>query len=264
DKRFVIDQEIGRGASAFVFLVTDRISGARSALKLLRPELSHAISDARFVREMAIGKELRHPNILPIIECGSVEGRPYFTMPYISGESLRERLARQRQLPLHAALGIARQVAAALDYAHEKGVVHRDIKPGNLLLTGDQLLVADFGIARAMIIAPGEELTESGFSVGTPEYMSPEQISAERALDGRTDLYALGCVLYEMLAGAAPFTGPTAQATMARHHTGVAPSLALLHPEMSPSIDAAIQRALAKAPEDRYQTGHAFMTALDR
>src|SRR3954471_1691820 len=216
--RYRIERELGHGGAAFVFLAYDTLEDRKIALKVLRPELVAAMGEARFQREIAIVRTLEHENILPLLDAGSTDGLIFFTMPFVDGETLRTRIKREKQLPLDEAVGIAREVGRALDYAHQKGLVHRDIKPANILLSGGRVVVADFGIARAMKVASGEEITtQSGFAIGTPEYMSPEQALGQRDLDGRCDIYALGCVLYEMLVGEPPFTGPTAQAIVARH-----------------------------------------------
>jgi len=217
---------------ATVYLARDLKHDRLVAIKLLRPELGAVIGAQRFLTEVRTTASLQHPHILPLFDSGAVSDDEqlitdsrlptadsrllFYVMPYVQGESLRDRLTRERQLPVDDAVRITRDVAAALGYAHEHGVVHRDIKPENILLTGGQAVVADFGIARAVSTASGDRLTETGLALGTPHYMSPEQASADPQLDGRTDIYALGCVLYEMLAGEPPYTGPTAHAIIAR------------------------------------------------
>jgi eukaryotic-like serine/threonine-protein kinase len=220
----------------------------------------------RFVRETAIAARLNHPHVLPLFDSGLLEagtGEPvlYYALPYVDGHSLRERLRTQPPLPIAAAVAIALQVAEALDHAHERGIVHRDIKPENVLLAGEHAFVADFGIALALDVAGGERLTRTGLSLGTPAYMSPEQATTGR-IDGRSDLYSLACMLYEMLAGQPPFTGATAQAVLARHATHGVPSLRALRLSVPPGVEQVIARALAKRPEDRFATGGAFAAAL--
>jgi eukaryotic-like serine/threonine-protein kinase len=215
--RYAIERELGRGGMATVYLAADRKHGRRVAIKVLDPELASAIGPGRFLQEIQIAARLTHPNILPLHDSGEANGLLYYVMPYVEGESLRDRLERERHLTLDAAIQVVRHVAAALAYAHGHGVVHRDIKPENILLTGGQAIVADFGIARAIDAAGSQHLTGTGLAIGTPAYMSPEQVGAERTLDGRTDIYSLACVAYEMLGGEPPFTGPSAQAVMARH-----------------------------------------------
>jgi serine/threonine-protein kinase len=216
-----------------------------------------------------LAARLQHPHILTVHDSGESDGQLWFTMPYVEGETLRRRLARERQLPVDEAVRIARETAQALQYAHERGVIHRDIKPENLLLTTDgSVLVADFGIARPVGGSQGWDgstvtaLTEAGLVVGTAAYMSPEQASSDRELDGRSDIYSLGCVLYEMLAGEPPFTGPTAQAVMVRRFTDQVPSARRMRPAVPAGLDAAIRRAMAKSPEERFPSAAAFAEAL--
>jgi len=209
--RYELDREIGSGGMAHVFHAYDRQHDRDVAIKVMRPELSAAIGVERFLREIRIEARLQHPNILPLHDSGAADGLLYYVMPYVEGESRRERIRREKQLPVPEAIRIAREVADALDYAHRHNVVHRDIKPGNILLSGGHPLVADFGLARAVSAADEDSLTASGIAVGTAEYMSPEQASGESEVDGRSDIYALGCVMYEMLAGDPPFTGRTVQ-----------------------------------------------------
>ena len=262
--RYRIERELGHGGAAFVFLAHDTLEDKKIALKVLRPELVAAMGEARFQREIAIVRTLEHENILPLLDAGSTDGLIFFTMPFVDGETLRTRIKREKQLPLDEAVGIAREVGRALDYAHQRGLVHRDIKPANILLSGGRVVVADFGIARAMKVASGEEITtQSGFAIGTPEYMSPEQALGQRDLDGRCDIYALGCVLYEMLVGEPPFTGPTAQAIVARHCQEAPHSIRLIRSTVPTGVERAIGRALAKVPADRYTTAGAFIKDLD-
>jgi serine/threonine-protein kinase len=248
---------------ATVFLARDLKHDRPVALKVLHPELAASLGPERFQREVRLAARLQHPHILTVHDSGEGAGLLWFTMPYVEGESLRDRLARDTQLPIEEALQIVRQAAQALEYAHLHGVIHRDIKPENLLLTRDgNTLVADFGIARG--VGEGDQrLTETGLAVGTPAYMSPEQASAEKAVDARTDVYSLGAVLFELLAGEPPFTGPTAQAIMAKRLTGQVPSLRVVRPEVPPAIDQAVRKALAPVPADRYASMAEFRRALD-
>jgi len=262
--RLAIDRELGRGGTAVVYLARETATGRAVALKLLRQELAAAVGVPRFLREIEIEGRLNHPHILPIFDSGSVDGRPFYTMPYVEGETLRDRIRRERQLPLPAALSIARAVAGALDHAHSRGVVHRDVKPANILLARDGgVFLADFGIARAMTVATGDQITDSGIFVGTPEYMSPEQAAVKPSLDARSDVYALGCVVYEMLGGEPPFTGPTAQAIVARHCQEPPRSLAVIRPSLGPGVQRVLERALAKVPADRFATPSEMVDALD-
>jgi len=263
-ERYTIEREIGRGGMAFVLLARDVRYDRLVALKILRPELAAAVGDQRFLREIRVAATLQHQNILPLYDSGAVNNLLYYVMPYVEGESLRDRLEREGQLPVDEALRIAREVADALSYAHSHDVVHRDIKPENILLTGGHALVADFGIARAITSASGEKLTETGIAIGTPAYMSPEQGSAEARLDGRADIYALGCVLYEMLAGEPPFTGPSAQAILARHSRDPVPPLRTVRRTIPEWLEAEIERALEKVPADRFPTAAQFAEALAR
>ena len=233
--RYTIAQELGRGGMAAVYLAQDLKHGRSIALKVLRPELATALGPERFVREIEIAARLTHPNILPLHDSGEAGGLLYYVMPYVEGESLRSRLAREGPLPLDQALEIAREVADALGYAHAHGVVHRDIKPENILLQSGHAVVADFGIARAIWEVAGDRLTETGIAVGSPAYMSPEQAGAEAHIDGRSDIYALGCVLYEMLAGEPPFTGPTPRAVAAKHMRQSVPSIRVTRPGGRPT-----------------------------
>ena len=216
--RYRIERELGRGGMATVYVAEDLKHRRQVAIKVMRPELSASMGADRFLREVEIAAKLSHPNILPVYDSGEADGLLYYVMPLVEGESLPERMARDKQMPALEALRLAREVAEALAYAHARGIVHRDIKPANILLWAGHALVADFGIARAME-SSGEALTQTGLAIGTPVYMSPEQATGATDIDGRTDIYALGCVLYEMLAGEPPFTGPTVQAIIARSLT---------------------------------------------
>src|SRR5438128_8255116 len=247
---------------AIVFLARDLKHDRSVALKVLRPELSAALGAERFHREIQLAAKLQHPNILPLYDSGEAEGSLYYVMPFVEGESLRDRLEREGQLPIEDALRVTREVADALSYAQSRDVVHRDIKPENILLSSDHCLVADFGIARAITAAGGERLTETGIAVGTPAYMSPEQAGAEARIDGRADIYALGCVLYEMLTGEPPFTGSSAQAVMARHSMDPVPPLRTVRKAVPPVMEQAVLKALEKVPADRFATAGQFAAAL--
>jgi serine/threonine-protein kinase len=259
--RYRLERELGRGGMATVFLAHDLRHKRSVALKVLHPELAQTLGPERFHREIETVARLQHPHILTVHDSGEAEGLLWFTMPYVEGESLRDRLNRERQLPVEDAVRIATDAARALQYAHEHGVIHRDIKPENLLLTTDgSTLVADFGIARAL--AGEDQLTHTGMSVGTPAYMSPEQAAGDRAVDARTDVYSLGTVLYEMLAGEPPFTGPTAQAITAKRLTSEAPRLHLVRASVPESVEDAVARALASLPADRFGSAAEFARAL--
>jgi eukaryotic-like serine/threonine-protein kinase len=260
--RYLLERELGRGGMATVYLARDLRHDRLVALKVLRSDLAAALGPERFEREIRLAGALQHPHILTVLDSGTAAGRLWFTMPYVEGESLRARLDREGQFPLDQAIQLASEVADALDWAHRHGVVHRDVKPENILLTGSHALVADFGIARSLGETDQARLTETGIVVGTPAYMSPEQASGERMLDGRTDLYALACVLYEMLAGEPPYTGPTAQAVIARRLGDPVPSVRRTRESVPPAVDAALTRGLAKAPADRFPTGAELAAAL--
>jgi tRNA A-37 threonylcarbamoyl transferase component Bud32 len=264
--RYDIEREIGHGGMARVYAATDRRTGERVAVKVLRPELSEAVAAARFVREIAIEGRLRHDNILAVADSGVAAGQLYCVASLIEGESLSDRLRREGPLSLDDTLSIARDVAAALDYAHRHGVIHRDVKPANILLTLSPVrraVVADFGIAHVIGDVAGDNLTESGLVIGTPEYMSPEQGAGERQLDGRSDVYALGCVVYAMLAGEPPFTGPTPQAVIARHRHERPHSLRIVRPAISAGVERAVEKALSKARADRFATAGELVAALE-
>jgi serine/threonine-protein kinase len=260
--RYTVERELGRGGMAVVFLAHDAKHDRRVAIKVLRPELAAALGAERFLREIEIATRLTHPHILPVHDSGKAGGLLYYVMPFVEGESLRSRLDRERQLPLEDALQITREVADALSHAHSHDVVHRDIKPENILISGGHAVVSDFGIARAITAAGGERLTETGIALGTPAYMSPEQASGEHRVDGRSDVYTLGCVLYEMLAGHPPFTGTTAQEVLARHSLDAVPRLSAARPAVPPQIERAVNIALAKVPADRFRTAQQFSDAL--
>ena len=257
--RYRLEREIGRGGMAIVFLAADLRHDRRVAIKVMRPEVAISLGRERFLREIHIAAGLSHPNILPLHDSGEAGGVLFYVMPYVDGESLRERIVRERKMSLEGALLIAREVSDALGHAHRQGVVHRDIKPENILLSSGHALVADFGIARALHAARGGT-TETGVALGTPTYMSPEQIAGNE-LDGRSDVYSLGCVLYEMLAGLPPFAGPP-EAVMARHLMDPAPPVRTLRPDLPAWVDPVVARALAKVPADRFADAAALAAAL--
>jgi serine/threonine protein kinase/Tfp pilus assembly protein PilF len=262
--RYRIEEEIGRGGMAAVYLAEDLKHGRKVAIKVLLPGGGQSYEPQRFLREIRIAARLSHPQILPVHDSGECDGLLYFVMPYAGCETLRDRLTREGQLPIDAALRINRAVATALGYAHRHHVIHRDIKPENILLQEGEPVVADFGVATAMSAAGGDNvyITDRGFAVGTPAYMSPEQASGERDLDGRSDLYSLACVLYEMLSGQPPFAGSSPRATMARHAVETPPPIRALRPTIPLAIELALQRALAKSPAERYPTMAEFCEAL--
>jgi serine/threonine-protein kinase len=260
--RYRVERLLGQGGMAVVYLARDLRHDRLVALKLLRPELTAIIGADRFLQEIRVVAQLQHPHILPLFDSGEADGLLFYVMPYVEGESLRMRLQRERQLAIDDAVRIAEQVASALDYAHRQGVIHRDIKPENILLRDAQAVIADFGIALAVSNAGGARLTETGLSLGTPHYMSPEQATGDRELDRRTDIYALGAVLYEMLVGEPPHTGPTAQAVIAKLLTEDAHSVMAQRHTVAAHVDRAIARALAKLPADRWATAGEFAAAL--
>ncbi|HET9066935.1 MAG TPA: protein kinase [Gemmatimonadales bacterium] len=258
--RYTIERVLGEGGMATVYLAEDLKHHRKVAVKVMRPELAETLGTDRFLREVEIAAKLNHQNILPVYDSGAADGILYFVMPVVEGESLPARLKREKHLPVGEALRLTREVAEALAYAHKRGIIHRDIKPANILIHEGHALVSDFGIARATEDAGA--LTKTGIAIGTPSYMSPEQASGETNLDGRTDVYALGCVLYEMLAGEPPFTGPTAQAIITRSITEEPRPLTRSRSGLAPAVDAAVLQALAKSPADRYATATDMATAL--
>ena len=271
--RYRIERELGQGGMATVYLAHDLKHNRPVAIKVLRPELAAALGADRFLREIETTANLRHPNILPLFDSGAIPLTPdpspltrqllFYVMPFIDGESLRDRLRREGQLSIPDALQIAREVADALGYAHSRNVIHRDIKPENILLERGHAVVADFGIARAASTAGAGRLTQTGMAIGTPAYMSPEQSVGESGVDARSDLYALGCVLYEMLAGEAPWSGPNAQAIIAKRFMEPVPHISTLRSTVSPALEAAVSRLLARSPADRFATAEEFVAALD-
>jgi len=261
-ERYAIQRVIGSGATATVYLAREVKHDRLVALKLLHPQLRAEVGAERFMREIEIAANLSHPHILPLFDSGEIDDFVYFTMPYVEGPTLRERLDAEPQLPIDESVSIATDVADALAHAHEHGILHRDIKPANILLMGEHAVVGDFGVGRAILAAGGSALTSSGIVIGTPLYMSPEQASGEARLDGRSDIYALGCVLYEMLAGEPPFTGGTAQAVIARHLAGTIPRVEVVRPHIPERLAGIVDRALAKSPADRYATAQEFASEL--
>jgi eukaryotic-like serine/threonine-protein kinase len=261
---YTLVRELGRGGMATVFLATDRKHDRPVALKVLHPELAQTLGPERFQREIRLAARLQHPHVLTVHDSGQTAGHLWFTMPFVEGETLRERLRRERQLSLDDALQIGRQAAQALEYAHAHGIVHRDIKPENLLLTRDgNTLVADFGIARALGADTDDALTQTGVSVGTPAYMSPEQATGDRELDARTDIYSLGAVIFEMLAGEQPYIGPTVQSILMKRLTEPVPSIRRTRPTVPEDVDQAVMKALAVVPADRFATAAQFAHALE-
>ena len=263
EDRYAIEREVGSGGMATVYLAEDLPHDRQVAIKVLRPDLAAALGSERFHREIKIAARLRHPHILPLYDSGGADGLLYYVMPFVSGDSLRDRLVREKQLSIDDALNIAREVAEALDYAHGQGVIHRDIKPENILLSSGHAEVVDFWIARACGgRSSAEHLTQAGIAMGTPAYMSPEQASTSHELDGRSDVYALGCVLYEMLAGQPPFVGPTVESVVQQHLTAPAPRVTLIRSSVPLSVERLLQKALEKTPADRYPSAAMFAKAI--
>jgi len=260
--RYAVESEIGRGGMATVFLAEDLKHHRKVAIKVLHPEIASSLGGERFLQEIEIVAGLDHPHILPLHDSGAADGLLYYVMPYVEGESLRDLLQRETQLPVDEAVRIASEVAGALGSAHRHGVVHRDIKPGNVLLSEGHARVADFGIARAVSSVGAEKMTATGLAVGTPAYMSPEQAAGEE-VDERSDIYALGCVLYEMLAGEPPLVGPTTQSTAAKRLTDRPTPLPALRDSVSPGLDAVVEKSLSRSPADRFRTADDFAMALD-
>jgi eukaryotic-like serine/threonine-protein kinase len=262
--RYRLGAEIGRGGMAAVYRAEDVRHGRSVAVKVLDPELI-SVAAERFVREIRFTGQLSHPHILPLLDSGEVDGIPFYVMPLVGGESLRDRIGREGALPIAEAVRLATEVASALDYAHRQGVVHRDIKPENILLQDGHAMVADFGIAKALSSGTGgATITATGVAVGTPAYMAPEQVLAERDVDGRADIYALGCVLFEMITGAPPFHGGSAQAVMSRHAKDAVPSIRSVRPSVPTELERTVTRALAKTPADRFRSAAEFSDALGR
>jgi serine/threonine protein kinase/tetratricopeptide (TPR) repeat protein len=260
--RYAVERELGRGGMATVYLADDLKHHRQVAIKVLRPELGYLLGPERFSREIRVAASLNHPHILPLYDSGDAEGLLYYVMPYVRGESLRQKLQQERQVGIEEAIRLVRQVASALDHAHAHGLVHRDIKPENILLHESEAMVTDFGIALAASGAPTQRLTQTGLMVGTPAYMSPEQAAGDRALDARSDVYSLGCMLYELLTGEPPYTGATAQAVIAKRFTEPVPRVRRVRAAVPPEVEQAVTRALARAPGDRFKSAGAFADAL--
>src|SRR5256712_12406188 len=260
--RYALERELGHGGMATVYLARDLRHGRPVAIKVLRHEIAAALGPERFLREIELAARLNHPHILPLHDSGEASGLLYYVMPYVEGETLRNRLDRAGQLPLAEAVQITREVADALSYAHSYDVVHRDIKPENILLEAGHAVVSDFGIARAITAAAGGNLTETGIALGTPGYMSPEQGAASARVDERSDIYSLGCVLYEMLAGEPPYTGPSAESIVRQHPAAAPPRVSAMRAAVPPAIEQAVVRAPAKTPADRFATAAEFVEAL--
>ena len=260
--RYDVERELGEGGMATVFLARDIRHERKVAIKVLHEDLGAAVGAERFRREISIATSLTHPHILTLYDSGEADGLLFYVMPFIEGESLRHRMDREKQLPIDEALRITAETASALGYAHRKGIVHRDIKPENILLEDGHAIVADFGIARAVQADGGGALTKTGMSLGTPTYMSPEQAFAEKDIDGRSDMYSLACVLYEMLTGEPPFSGPNAQAIMARHSMSEVPSMQIVRNTIPDEVEDVVQKALAKAAADRFPTIDDFAQEL--
>ena len=260
--RYEIEREIAQGGMSTVYLARDVRHDRRVAIKVLRQELAAAVGADRFLAEIRVTASLQHPHILPLFDSGSTGDLLWYAMPFVEGETLRARLAREGRLPVDEAVRLVREIAGALDHAHAQGVVHRDVKPENVLLQSGHALVGDFGIALALEQAGGERLTRTGIALGTPQYMAPEQASGERAIDARADVYALGAVLHEMLVGQSPFSASSRAAVLWRVRNEPATALAMHRIDVAPFLDAAVQRALAKRPEDRFSSAAAFAAAL--
>jgi serine/threonine protein kinase len=264
DGRYQIRHEIGHGAMATVFLGEARETGNRVAVKVLHPELGAAVGPERFHREIEILTRLRHPRIVPVLDSDEAAGLLFLVMPHVAGENLRSRLERDGQLPTPVVLTVAGDVAAAIDYAHGQNVIHRDIKPENILLAGERALVCDFGLARAIDRAAVETVSSSGLVLGTPAYMSPEQAMGHENLGPACDVYALGCVVYEMLTGELPFTGPTPQALITRQLTEPPRPMRTVRPDLAAPIEEAVLAALAKDPSRRPRSGADFLSRMTR
>ncbi|MEO7216791.1 MAG: serine/threonine-protein kinase [Gemmatimonadaceae bacterium] len=263
DERYRIEREIGAGGMATVYLAEDVKHHRKVAIKVLHAELSAVLGAERFIKEIELTANLQHPHIVPLFDSGSADGLLFYVMPFVEGETLRDRLKRDKQLPIADAVRIATEVADALEYAHSRGVVHRDIKPENILLQGGHCVVADFGIALALAQAGGQRITQTGLALGTPQYMSLEQAMDERDIGPRSDIYSLGAVTYEMLSGDPPFTGSTAQAIVAQVITTVPRSLTAQRKSIPSYVDDAVMTALEKLPADRFASAAEFATAMN-
>ncbi len=262
--RYRLERELGQGGMATVYLAEDLKHHRKVAVKVLRPELAATMGSERFAREIEVAARLVHPHILGLLDSGDVDGFFYYVMPYVEGETLRERLARSGELPVHEAVRLLGEIADALAVAHKAGVVHRDIKPENILLSGRHAMVMDFGVAKAVTEASGrQQLTTAGVALGTPAYMAPEQATADPQLDGRVDIYALGVLAYEMLTGYPPFHGLNPQQTLAAHVTQAPAAVGQRRPGLSPTLESVVMRCLAKRPADRYQTADELVATLE-
>jgi serine/threonine-protein kinase len=261
-ERYRLERELGQGGMATVYLAHDVANDRLVALKVLNPELAATLGAERFLREIEVGRTLLHPHIVGVLDSGEADGKLFYTMPFVEGASLRDKLDREKQLSIDEAIDLTKQIAEALGFAHSKNVIHRDIKPENILLSKGQALVADFGIARAVSVAGGERLTRTGMAVGTPTYMSPEQAMGSKDVTPESDVYSLACMVYEMLAGQPPFTGPTAMALLARHSLDNVPSLKIVRGTVPDAVEDAIVRAMAKVPADRFHSATDFANAL--
>src|SRR6266540_2042768 len=260
--RYAIEREIGAGGMATVYLARDIRHDRLVALKLLNPELGAVLGVERFLSEIKVTANLQHPNLLPLFDSGEAEGLLFYVMPYVEGETLRARLDREKQLPVEEAIRIAVAIANALEYAHNHGVIHRDLKPENILLQSGEPVVADFGIALAVSKAGGNRITQTGHSLGTPNYMSPEQATGDRVIDARSDIYSLGAMTYEMLTGEPPHTGNTSQAVIARMLTEKPRPIRTTRSAVPEYVEDAIQRSLEKLPADRFSSAKQFADAL--
>ncbi|MEP7326094.1 MAG: serine/threonine-protein kinase, partial [Gemmatimonadota bacterium] len=262
--RYQLERELGQGGMATVYLADDLRHERKVAVKVLRPELAASIGPERFLREIRIAAQLQHPHILPLLESGEAGGFLYYVMPYVDGQSLRDRLVKQGELPVHEAVKLISEIVDALSYAHGRGVVHRDVKPDNVMLSGRHALVMDFGVAKAVSEASGRnQLTTAGVALGTPAYMAPEQAAADPHLDHRVDIYAVGVMAYELLAGRPPFVGGSPQQVLAAHVTQAPEPLSKFRPGISPGLESAIMRCLAKRPADRWQSAEELLTQLE-
>src|SRR5678816_431859 len=262
ENKYRISRELGRGGMATVYLAEDLRHGRDVAVKVLHPDLSSALGADRFLREIRLAARLNHPHILPLFDSGEAEGFLYYVMPYVEGESLRDLMNREGRIPVDQACTIARSVAGALDYANRNKIVHRDIKPENIMINEGEAMVMDFGIAKAVTAASNDTLTQIGMVVGTPAYVSPEQAAGEIEIDGRSDQYSLGCVVYEMLSGERPFSGPTAQAVLTKRFTEPVPELRKKAKDIPEETEAAVAKAMSQDAARRFTTSGEFAKAM--